>query len=398
MDEQPGRQQDAGTPRYAPDGRSWWNGREWPPVSQQISQPASAGQRIRPGRRLYLVAGLTLVLSVALVVHAGSLSFGPPESPTRVTAPGTTEIMLAEPGAYTISYEHQRAGHEPLNSIPSEVSSMHLGLTSTTASAPVFIHALAGDSVYSAGSTVDVAIAEFNVDHPGTYALSSSYSNGQSGQPVVLRVARGSPEDPIVALLFIFGAGASLLAALAIGAVTFVLRIRSGIQLRRAHTRAARYVLAAGQPGAIKAGFDPTTIRSSLDRVDMLSQQDLPEEVRAGVAAIRQEILELLPHASRFPRGSRDLFVLQRTATEYLPTSVEAYLALPATYAAAVVLQDGKTALQILRDQLDLLNVEVAEIGDAVRRGDSERLLIHGRFLEATFGRKPNDLGLPPSE
>ena len=39
-------------------------------------------------------------------------------------------------------------------------------------------------------------------------------------------------------------------------------------------------------------------------------------------------ILELLPHASRFPLGSRDLFVLQRTATAYLPTSVDAYLAL----------------------------------------------------------------------
>ncbi len=81
-----------------------------------------------------------------------------------------------------------------------------------------------------------------------------------------------------------------------------------------------------------------------------------------ALAGIRRKILELLPHAS------------------------------------TAVLHDGKTALQILGDQLDLLDVEVDEIGDAVRHQDSERLLIHGRFLEATFGRKPNELSLPRSE
>jgi hypothetical protein len=395
MDQQPGRQQGAGTPQYAPDGRSWWNGREWQPVPQQISPGALSGRRIRPGRWPYLMAGLIFVISVALVVHAVSFSFGPPENPTRVTAPGTTEITLAEPGTYTISYEHQTLGNSPLINIPPEVSSMQLELVSTASAAPVFIHALPGDNVYSEGSTTDVAIAEFNVDHPGTYALSSRYSNGQSGQQVVLRIARGSPGDPIIALLFIFAAGAALLAALAIGAVTLILRIRSNRLLRRAPTPV---VLAARHPEAATDGFDPIAIRSALDRVDTLSRQELPEEVRAKVAGIRREILELLPHASKFPLGSRDLFVLQRTANEYLPTSVDAYLALPTRYATTAVLHDGKTALQILGDQLDLLNVEVAEIGDAVRQGDSERLLIHGRFLEATFERKPNELSLPRSE
>jgi hypothetical protein len=126
--------------------------------------------------------------------------------------------------------------------------------------------------------------------------------------------------------------------------------------------------------------------------------QRLPHEPRAKVAEIIGEILELVPQTGLFPPGSRDLFVLQRTATEYLPTSVDAYLALPASYATAAVLRDGRTALQILGDQLDLLDVEVGEIGDAVRDRDSERLLVHGRFLEQVFGRGSNELELPPSE
>jgi hypothetical protein len=114
------------------------------------------------------------------------------------------------------------------------------------------------------------------------------------------------------------------------------------------------------------------------------------------VAKITGEILELLPHASRFPFGSRDLFVLQRTATEYLPTSVDAYLALPASYASTAVLRDGKTAVRILGDQLELLDVELGEIGEALRRRDSERLLLHGRFLEQALGHGSNELELPP--
>src|SRR5262249_61849144 len=102
--------------------------------------------------------------------------------------------------------------------------------------------------------------------------------------------------------------------------------------------------------------------------------------------------------AGQSPTGSRDLFVLRRTAPEYLPTSVAASLALPAAYATTAILRDGRTALQILGGQLGLLDVEVGEIGDAVRHRDSERLVVHGRFLEQVFGRGSNELELPPPE
>lgn len=141
--------------------------------------------------------------------------------------------------------------------------------------------------------------------------------------------------------------------------------------------------------------FDSVAIQRALDGVYALSQRQLPQGLHAKVAEIRKEILELLPHASEFPPGSRELFVVQQTATDYLPTSVETYLALPATYATTAVLPGGKTALQILADQLDLLDKKMDEIDDAVRHRDSERLLIHGRFLEDAFGSQSKELDLP---
>jgi hypothetical protein len=89
--------------------------------------------------------------------------------------------------------------------------------------------------------------------------------------------------------------------------------------------------------------------------------------------------------------------VLKRTGTDYLPTSIEAYLALPQSYATTIVLPGGKTALQVLEDQLKLLGRMIDQIGDAFRQLDSERLLAHGRFLEETFGRQSGDLSLPPN-
>jgi hypothetical protein len=114
------------------------------------------------------------------------------------------------------------------------------------------------------------------------------------------------------------------------------------------------------------------------------------------VGEIRLEILALLPHASGFPMGSRDLFVLQRTSTDYLQTSIEAYLALPRSGAASSVLPGGRTALQVLSDQLDLLLWKTGEIGETICQQDSERLLAHGRFLEESFGRPSGDLTPPP--
>ena len=141
--------------------------------------------------------------------------------------------------------------------------------------------------------------------------------------------------------------------------------------------------------------FDAGRIQQALDGTMDMARGRVPADVLAKLASIRGRTLALLPRAGDLPGGSQDLFVLHRTATDYLPTSVRYYVSLPADYATTRVVRDGKTPLQVLHDQLDLLDDEMAEIGDAVNQRDSDRLLAQGRFLEERFGRRKGELNLP---
>lgn len=151
------------------------------------------------------------------------------------------------------------------------------------------------------------------------------------------------------------------------------------------------------RPRVARETFDPQRIRRSLDRAYSMTHGRLPADAQTKVAEIRQEILELLPHAAEFPPGSPDLFVVRRMAEDYLPTTIQAYLALPADYARDRVVQGGQTPLQVLHDQLELLDAKMDEITEAVRRRDSDRLLANGLFLEERFGRTRDGLA-PPAE
>jgi hypothetical protein len=119
----------------------------------------------------------------------------------------------------------------------------------------------------------------------------------------------------------------------------------------------------------------------------------------AKVLKIRQSILGILPRSGNLPPGSPELFVLERTATDYLPTALEAYLNLPKAYATLHAVQDGKTPKEILLAQLTLLESKMNEVADDVHRNDSDRLLANGRFLQERFGRSPLSLKPPaPTE
>jgi hypothetical protein len=112
----------------------------------------------------------------------------------------------------------------------------------------------------------------------------------------------------------------------------------------------------------------------------------LPADVQAQVEQIRRKVELLLQHASNLPAGSEDRYILQRTLDDYLPATVDAYLALPAGAIEATA-PDGRTPLQVLKDQLDLLDAKVDEIGEDLQRRNLDSLLANGRFLEERFGR-----------
>ena len=155
-------------------------------------------------------------------------------------------------------------------------------------------------------------------------------------------------------------------------------------------------VVPAPKPRTVESGrFDASRIQRALDGTLDMARGRVPADVFAKLTGIQRRMLALLPKAGDLPGGAQDLYVLQRTATDYLPTSVRYYVSLPPDYATTHVVQDGKTPLQVLHDQLDLLDGQMAEIGDAVNQRDSDRLLAQGRFLEERFGRPNGELNLP---
>jgi hypothetical protein len=147
----------------------------------------------------------------------------------------------------------------------------------------------------------------------------------------------------------------------------------------------------------LSTGFDPDDVKHALDTQVRIITGKVPPEVMAKVLKIRQVICGILPRAGNLAPGSPELFIIERTATDYLPTSLQAYLNLPRAYATLHAVQDGKTPKEILLDQLTLLENKMNEVADDVHRNDADRLLANGRFLEERFGRSPLSLKPPAS-
>jgi hypothetical protein len=148
----------------------------------------------------------------------------------------------------------------------------------------------------------------------------------------------------------------------------------------------------------LQAGFDPNDVRAALDLQVRAITGKVPAEVMAKVLSIRQIIFGILPRSGNLPPGSPELFVVERTATDYLPRSLESYLSLPRAYATSHPVQDGKTPKQVLLDQLALLESKMKEVAADVSRNDADRLLANGRFLEDRFGRSQLSLKPPAAD
>ena len=121
----------------------------------------------------------------------------------------------------------------------------------------------------------------------------------------------------------------------------------------------------------------------------------LPPDVEKKVDRIRRKSAVLAQHADRFPLGSKDLYVVQHTPTDYLPATINAFLEVPA-WSVDTPTADGRTPLKMLHDQLDILEAKLDEIADQVRKQRVDRLLANERFLEENFGRgESEELTIP---
>ncbi|WP_051640058.1 hypothetical protein [Cellulomonas sp. URHE0023] len=112
----------------------------------------------------------------------------------------------------------------------------------------------------------------------------------------------------------------------------------------------------------------------------------VPAAVTARVHGIARTVEVMAPRLDRLGAGSHQAFTVVATATSYLPEAVGSYLRLPRDFADRRVVSKGKTSLMLLCDQLDLLDLTLDKISDAVSRQDADALVAHGLFLAEKFG------------
>jgi hypothetical protein len=121
-------------------------------------------------------------------------------------------------------------------------------------------------------------------------------------------------------------------------------------------------------------------------------RRELPIDVQVMVEQITRKADVLQGYADRFPPMSQDLHIVRQTAADYLPRTVNTYLALPSDDDPFDI-TTNEEALQELRNQLRLLDVKLDEIAQDLQRQDMDRLLANRRFLEERF--RPRQLEEP---
>jgi hypothetical protein len=153
-----------------------------------------------------------------------------------------------------------------------------------------------------------------------------------------------------------------------------------------------RSVAMCSRPGGRAAAQQSPTVASNgrpgVKPPAALTKAELPIDVQVKVEQIRRKVEVLLGFADRFPPFSQDLFLVRQTACVYLPLTSDAFLSLPKDAVDKPLTTEGKTPLQELKTQLDLLDAKLDEIAQALQRQDVDRLMANRRFLEERFGRR----------
>ena len=133
---------------------------------------------------------------------------------------------------------------------------------------------------------------------------------------------------------------------------------------------------------------DSLSVEQTLEHLDRLVAQVQPQlssEMQGHLASVRSSVAEVLPRLVGARSHDADLFTVRETVLRYLPETLANYVALPPVFRNSHALKDGKTARQLLGEQLALLATKLREIVANVSSADAQALLANGKFLEMKF-------------
>lgn len=85
--------------------------------------------------------------------------------------------------------------------------------------------------------------------------------------------------------------------------------------------------------------------------------------------------------------STEDAYSAKRIALDYLPSLIESFMVIPRDFAAKKALADGKTARELLHENLAVLQRKATEMSDDLAAQDARSFLDHAGFLKDRFGQ-----------
>ena len=156
------------------------------------------------------------------------------------------------------------------------------------------------------------------------------------------------------------------------------------------------YLLIPGERGVSFTFFnesDSQQIRAGLSELVHSIRFRVSPDVEAAVEDVVRSIILTLPPEDAKGISAIDptVMLIRQTALHYVPKVLNDYLAIPRMYAERVAISDGKTAKDVLIEQLRMIEGKMKETSLAMYQTDADRLLANARFLQERFQRSVFD-------
>ncbi|MFM8330721.1 MAG: PspC domain-containing protein [Candidatus Methylumidiphilus sp.] len=132
---------------------------------------------------------------------------------------------------------------------------------------------------------------------------------------------------------------------------------------------------------------DPTApFRQKLEALQARAAGRLDATAAAKIETIKGSLLAALGRLlATADAADPNLYNVRQIALEYLPNTVDKYLALPPDFARTQPVAQGKTAQTVLHEQLDVLDGSLQRMVASLYQNDAQGLLVHGHFLRDKF-------------
>ena len=132
----------------------------------------------------------------------------------------------------------------------------------------------------------------------------------------------------------------------------------------------------------LEQAWDQAELRDNLAVLLAQARLTLPDEASQAMQRIGQDILDIMAYPDSIGGQPFQLQIVRQTVNDYLPTVLQTYAKLPKAFARIHPVRNGKTAQELVHEQLNLIENELKTILVDLSENDAKALVVHGEFLK----------------